>query len=445
MNVVKKEYVKILEWGFKLVYLLLALASFNVFLYDSPVQPLLVKVCLVMGGLLLFGRLCFFRDYLKTPGWLLLLLFCSSFLASMFANRQYGAFTADLKWLIWTGMLFFLLYVCDGERTTEEYKKEFNVFSHIIISYSFLASAISLYFLINGYQAKWYTTSGELMLAGFQWGRLWGVYTDPNYGGVFSVAAVLLCIYSFRTTKGWKKIPYTVTALLDCLYIVFSDSRTAVTALIAAGMFWTIFAAALRKNKKGLAVRIVAVILFAGLFAGSASHIKEQYREFMHADVGRREDLQNNVTNGRLDLWKSGVDVWKTKPVFGTGYNSFLPHTKENLPDTYAVKNAQGVFYVSLHNEFVNILVYHGIMGFGIFLAFGVRVLWFWLVNVGNTEEKDRDYMGVLVSCIFVVMVSMVFLLEGLHTNSPGTFILWSFAGYAIHYCTKKRKADIQE
>ena len=51
MKIIKKEYVKVLEWAFKIAYLLLGVATFNAFLYDSPVQPFLVDACLVLGGL----------------------------------------------------------------------------------------------------------------------------------------------------------------------------------------------------------------------------------------------------------------------------------------------------------------------------------------------------------------------------------------------------------
>lgn len=469
MKLIKKEYVKVLEWSFRLAYLLLGLASFNVFLYDSPIQPLLVKICLVMGFLTLAGRLVFFKSYLKTPYWLVLMLFCLSFLTTIAVNRQYGAAMADLKWLVWTGVLFFLLYLCDGDREQKDYKREFTVFSNIMIVYSFFASAVGLYLMSQLYHEKWYTTSGELMLAGFQWGRLWGVYTDPNYGAVFSVAAVLLSAYYFKTLKGWKKIPYAAVILMDYLYIIFSDSRTSEVAMVVSVTFWILFTAIHRKRKaKGLAISILAAALFAGVFVGGTSYVKSQYnaeiqkqinaidaakkekpnaqkkpvKKPINSQVGRAKDLQKDVSNGRLALWESGVEIWRTKPILGVGYNSFLPYVWQTVPETYAVNNSQGTTYISLHNEFVNILVYHGIVGFGIFMIFGILVIVNWIKAVKKIEDMDRDYMGVLVSCIIAIGVSMVFLLEGMHTNSPGTFILWTFLGYVMHYCTKIRKAD---
>lgn len=468
-----KSIVKALEWGFRLAYLLLGVASFHVFLYDSPVQPVLVKLCMVLGILTLAGRLLFFRSYISTPYWWVLALFCVSFLITIVVNRQYGAAGTDFKWLIWTGMLFFLLYMCDMDREINEYKKEFKVFSHILIICSFLSSAASLYLLSQFYHAKWYTASGELMLAGFQWGRLWGVYTDPNYGAVFSVVVILLCIYYCKILKTWRKIPYVIVIILNYGYIVFSDSRTAEVAMVVSVIFWILFTAVQKKeNIKGISICIIASVFFAVMFVGGTSYVKTQYnvkiqqqinamdaaekntanksnvnnntqnKSQTQQQVGRAADLQKDVTNGRLALWESGVEVWKNSPIFGVGYNSFIPYAIQNLPQTYAVNNSQGTNYVSMHNEFINILAYHGIVGLGIFLIFTVLVFVTWIKTVRKIKDEDRDYMVVLTACVLTIGVAMIFLLEGMHTNSPGTFILWTFTGYIMHYCTKIRKAE---
>lgn len=459
MRLIKKEYVKVLEWSFKIMYLFLGLATFNVFLYDSPVQPALVKICLILGGLTLLGRILCFRDYLKTPYWWILALFCLSFLLTMVVNRKYGAFFSDLKWLIWTGLLFFLLYVCDGKRKTEEYKREFAVLSHIVILYSVLAAVSSVILMFRLYHAMWYTAGGELMIAGFQWGRLWGSYTDPNYGSVFSVAAVLLCVYFFRQRKKWGKIPYGIAIVADCLYITFSDSRTGEVAMCAAASFWILYTLLWKKQGiKRILAGTITIAVFIGLFVGTtyliksecnekiqtqiqAEEVKQQQVQYTQQEsVGRQADLEKDVSNGRLALWESSVDIWKESPVLGTGYNSFLSFVREHVPQSYVINNSEGD-YVSLHNEYINILVYQGILGLGIFLTFGVLVVIRWIRKLPSVKMEDRDYVGVLTACVIVVLLAMVFLMEGLYTNSPGAFLLWTFLGYLMHYFSGKAEA----
>lgn len=464
MKIIKKEYVKYLEWAFKFSYLLLGIATFNSFLYDSPVQPMLVKLSLVLGVLTMLGRVVWWKSYIKMPYLWTLLLFCISFFITIISSRAYGQVEADLKWLIWTGILFLLLYTCDGEKEQNEYKKEFKTFSHVLIVCSAISSSISLYLMSQLYHKKWFTASGELLLSGFQWGRLWGVYTDPNYGSVLSVVVVLLCVYYFKINKKWKKIPYIVVIILNYLYIVFSDSRTAEVAMVVSVCFW-IFLNVFLRRKQGKEIIfsiIVAFVLSIGMIGGTSS-LKSQYNTEIqkqinamdkkenvqnnstptqNSQVGRKQDLVKDVTNGRFALWDSGVEVWKTSPIVGVGYNSFIPYVEKNLPNTYAINNSQGTKYVSLHNEFVNILVYQGVLGIGLFILFIIMAVRLWWKSLRNINPEDYDYFTVLSSCVLVIGVAMLFLLEGLYTNSPGTFILWSFTGYLMHYCKKVENVE---
>lgn len=454
MKVIKKTYVTYLEWTFKTAYLLLALATFNSFLYDSPVQPVLVKLCLILGILTLLGRALYFKDYIHTPYWGVLALFCVSFLISIAANRKYGTMTADMKWLVWTGFLFFLLYVCDGTKGKEFYKKEFGFFSHIIILYSSLAGILGLIQMQTFYHGKWYTQSHEMMLAGFHWGRLWGVYSDPNYGGVLSTIGILLCIYFLLIQKKWKKIPYAAGILVNYLYILFCDSRTAVVALVLSGIFWMLFTGIRYGwSWKKYAAGVMGAVLLALVFLGGGSQIKEDYAKKIDEQIkamdsqtskkvsgnqtGRKNDLKKDVSNGRLALWESGIEVWATSPVVGTGYNSFLPYAKEHTPDTYAVTSPQGG-YVSLHNEYLNILVYQGVLGFGILFIFAVLFVRRWIKQFKTFAKEDTYYIGVLCACVLTVGIAMMFLMEGMYTNSPGAFILWSFSGYLMHLTQEK-------
>lgn len=464
MRFIKKDYVRILEWSFKIAYLLLGLATFNAFLYSSPIQPLLVKLCLVLGILTLIGRLIFFRDYIKTPGWIVLALFCVSFLLSIFVNRSYGQAGADIKWLIWTGMLFFLLYVCDSSKSVQAYKKEFSVIAHIIIIYGALSAAAGLIMMKTLYYKVWLTGDGETMFAGFRWGRLWGIYTDPNYGGVLSTAAVLLCLYFILEKKGMiKKVIYGVLIVLNCGYIVFSDSRTSEICLIAALGFWGIYSAVTKKGSvKRRCIGLAAIAVFSAAFLGGAFYLKAEVstqvqkqmdvklkkelankpkqtlndQQTRH-DKSRKDDLKADVSNGRIALWTGGLEVWKTKPVLGTGYNSFLPYVKDKLPDSYLINNPQGE-YVSLHNTYLNILAYQGIVGFVIFFVFLILVLIRWWRGQASVKDGDRNYIAVLSACVLTAGISMVFLLDGLYTNSPGSFALWTFLGYLMHDTVKE-------
>lgn len=464
LKLIKKEYVTVLEWIFKISYLLLGLATFNSFLYGSSVQPVLVKICLVVGVLTLAGRILFFRDYIKTPFWIMLVLFCVSFFVTILVNRGYGQTMADFKWLIWTGMLFFLLYAYDTTKDMHFYEKEFSVLAHIMIIYGVIASLMGIGMMIGLYHDSWFTSEGEQMLAGFQWERLWGIYTDPNYGAVFSVVVILLCAYFSKKVRTWGKAVYIVAIVLNFLYLVFSDSRTGEVCMVVTVAFWFMYSAIFKwRMRKGILLGILTAAIFAVVFMGTTSYIKSQVNVNVQQQINkkvvankskkkispgkkksvRKADIQKDVSNGRFALWQSGVEIWKTKPILGTGYNSFLPYVKEKLPETYAVNNSQGE-YVSLHDTYLNVLVYQGLVGAVIFIMFGILVLKRWIQGISKIEENERDYIAVLTACVIAVSVAMVFILEGLYTNSPGSFILWTFLGYLMHGITRQYKDKIK-
>ena len=172
----------------------------------------------------------------------------------------------------------------------------------------------------------------------------------------------------------WKLL-YLAAIVVHYIYILFSDSRTAeVCMCVGAGIFLLFLFFQKQANWKGILAGILAAVVFAGVFVGVTSAAKAEYNTKIEAEikkadtqkasqekkneqkktqestttaqkteqkVGRSQDLQSDISNGRFELWASGLEVWKTKPITGTGYNSFLPYVREAIPDTYVVNNDQ--------------------------------------------------------------------------------------------------------
>ena len=368
MEKVKQNYEEIIEVIFKVCYLLLTLATFITVIYASPIQPLLVKASLVLGMVLILIRVVKIRKYAKMPCVILMVLFCVSFLLTTVMNRQYGI-TENGKWVIWTGIQFFALYVCDVERSEEKYRREFRILSHILIVCSSIAALASIAQLVQVYSQYITTADGEFIVTGYTWGRLWGVYTDPNYGAVISVISITLSLLFILQKKGLIRIAYIVSIILNFVYFVYSDSRTGE----------------------------IAIVVSVGLF------------------------------------------LWETSPVYGAGYSTFVPYAQEHTPDTYAVNNDQGN-YTSMHNTFFNALAFQGTIGAVLFVLIALRILTYVLIPVLKDQSDGSAELAAMLACTGAVVVSMMFLLEGIYTNSPGSFVLWTFTGYMVRFAYRKRR-----
>ena len=501
MEWIKKNYEETAELVFKICYFFLTMATFISYLYVSGFQPLMVKATILLGAALLLIRAVHIRKYAKMPCAILMVLFCASFLLTTVMNREYGI-TENGKWIIWTGIQFFALYVCDPERDRKRYIREFRILSHTIILCSMAAASASLVMLFRVYSSFITSADGEFIVTGYTWGRLWGVYTDPNYGAVFGVIAITLSLLFLLRKRGSVRILYGIGIFLNFLYIVYSDSRTGeITLLVSAGLFLILYLRRRVSTRKraarfGMAaggIICAAILMFGGiqiLKSGYGNYYssvmteraqqqaqKDQKSQTAQKDqkdqsqqsqqsqtqknqntqggteeavnntdttgntAARQQDIAQDISNGRFDLWKSAVEVWETSPVWGAGYSTFVPYARDHVPDTYAVNNDQGD-YTSMHNTFFNTLAFQGLLGAVLFVLIGLRILTYILLPVLKAGEEEADELSAMLACVCAVAVSMMFLLEGVYTNSPGSFVLWVFTGYMVQYAYQNRREE---
>ncbi len=439
------------EFIFRILFLCTALLTFNSFVYPTAVQPLFVKACVVLGILVLCGRALFYRDYIRTPGWWLFALFSLSFLVSIFVNRRYGVWFSDMKWVFWNGVMFFGLYVNDRTKSAAYYKKEFGVLSHIVIFYSAIAAVFGIAQMFSLYGEAVTTADSELILRGLQWERLWGVYTDPNYGAVLSVIAIFLALYYFFRSKMGLRILYVIGVLLNVLYVIFSDSRTAKVALCICAAVFIVFVCSRQrvwKRARRAVVSVLAFCLAAAVFVSCDHFLRAECNVKLQKLVDsenakkstgsgtkrptRAQNISQDVSNGRLSIWQSALEVWKESPMVGTGYNSVVPFAEEQVPDTYIVNNGDTP-YMSLHNAYLNVLVYQGIVGFVLMAAFAAVVARRVIVARKIMAQGDAFYFATLVIVILAAGIAAFFLAEIVYTISPVAVILWTFLGYLTH------------
>ena len=106
--------------------------------------------------------------------------------------------------------------------------------------------------------------NGVVVILGFLWNRLWGVYSDPNYGAVFSAITIIMSLYFYKDAKKPLKALYIINIILQICYIAFSDSRTGMVSLFCALLVY-VYLTALRSKKleakKAFARGVICVLL----------------------------------------------------------------------------------------------------------------------------------------------------------------------------------------
>ena len=446
---------------FKCIYFLLVLLSFNSLCALRSGMSYFSYAVALLGGFVVLFRLLNFKKYISARGIVWLVLFCGSYLLSTLLTRQYGLME-NIQALIWMVIQFFIVYTYNNSAPIEQDKKEIKILGWLFLGYTFLMAAAALVMLITDYNN--YRPAGDTaVISGFLWNRLWGLYTDPNYGAVFSIVSMVLSVAFYKASKKPIRAFLIVNIVFQGLYITFSDSRTALVALMA-----TVFAAAFllllrakKLEKQKVPVRaVISVALALVLAVGSAvtiavvqktgnelkilqyeynaKHKGDTENEVPDTIIGRTDsDINNDVSNRRFAIWQSGLEIFKTSPMTGITFRNYIPYAKENLPNTYIVHNDQGLF-PSMHNSFVDILVSQGILGFIIILCFIVSVLIVLLRGIFKTQGEIYRYNVFLLVSFIPILVSMMFYSETFYMNTGGAFLFWAFLGYLMHSLDRK-------
>ena len=140
-----------------------------------------------------------------------------------------------------------------------------------------------------------------------------------------------------------------------------------------------------------------------------------------------REDIQNgDLTNGRIEIWKEGLLIWKDNPVFGISYRNIAVYVREKLPDGYMTtrENELNTF----HNMFVDILVGQGLPGELIALAMAVVIMSraaAFFRNDGGEAGSARLWSCVPAVLVLTIGLSSLALTEIFYINTPTAVLFW--------------------
>jgi putative inorganic carbon (hco3(-)) transporter len=196
-------------------------------------------------------------------------------------------------------------------------------------------------------------------------GRDFSTYSDDireassmGYAGSNGLAAfeaqvvgLLLALAAFEKRFLWR-IGYYGLASFSAICLMYSLSRGGYIALLAGCLFLGLF-----KQRK--------LLIFLALFAFTwTSLVPGAVQQRVQMSYDQQTEALDNSAETRLTLWEGALDVFRTSPIIGTGF------------DTYAymelTKRTDGVqgYYEDTHNIFVKVLVETGILGLLIFLWF---------------------------------------------------------------------------
>lgn len=438
-----------LETTFKIAYIVHLLLAFNGLINTTPVIKVSLAITVLLGAVVGIIKLLDYKKYVKNKNFWILNFFICSYILSMVLNVKYG-FMDGAQGLIWLAAEVWILYLCDSKK---DLKKEFSLLANVIIAVVTIYNSISFGMFLIGYSVKM-LIDDRMRFIGFHWGRLWGVYNDPNHGAIIASLVVLLALY-FCITKSEKRKRYVFSIVMQVMYIFLSDSRTGIlclgigTALVFALVYLKKkFTEIKAKNvfvSLGVFVSIIVAILLikepvqivmgeistytAGIYVDM---ITDGTGEKQEIEVGREEEeVSSDPSNRRFEIWKSGFELFSTKPITGISWSNIVSYAEQELPDTYLVNNDLQNFS-SCHNMFIDVLVGQGLLGVILLLGLVVNSLIYMIKSLKNIQEQDMILTIVLFAILIISVFASMLISSILYVNSPESYIFWMSFGYIM-------------
>ena len=339
--------------------------------------------------------------------------FLASFVISALFSIRYGIMEKRSGFYLLT-LQFCCLYLYDKNTPFEALKKDLSLFALVFVVYTLVASAIGLHMGFAQWQDGFEVDFMKRNILGMFQGRLFGLYSDPNYGAVYAIISILFSwwLWLVKRRKGYLALAI-VNALIHFTFLSLTGSRTGVYGAMAL-VFVLGFLLFVRFFKEGRikigrpCIRTVSSVLLSGLLAlgvyGGVKVVEQVYlklspvvqeklpfpleRNFLAKRVdiyespatieqkenpskktitngigedkiglGARVDVKgDDVSNGRLSIWRSGLEVFKLSPLVGVSHRHILDFATENLPDSFIVQEG----FSTMHNVFVDVLELQG-------------------------------------------------------------------------------------
>ncbi|MBQ8804708.1 MAG: O-antigen ligase family protein [Tyzzerella sp.] len=448
---VKETYINVL---FKIVYLVHLFLSLLVYTAGNKISLILLLICGVIIGVY---RIVHIKEYLKFHSVLILTAFMISYIISNLIFVRYGVME-QFQMLVWMGFQFFLLYTINLENKVSDIYKEMKIVFYTMIVLSTVVSAIGLGTMLANYATVVKSIDGRLFLTGLTpWGRLYGIYNEINYASVFTLVCIFLSHMLLKqNNKLTVKVCLVCSNVIQILFIIFGQSRTAQVCIVMASVVLLICKTLEDVNKKNIIKNsviglIVVVISFGGFpkvvtlynsidFDLSSSidtdETEQDSQEDPKIEMGRDDILTGDISNRRFDLWRSSLDFIKNEPIVGVGNRNIVAYAEEYLPNTYLIANDSGA-YDAFHNTVVDVAVSQGIVGILILLILVFCILKFIVGRWKCLNDKDKHICSYLLAIEVMIAGSAMFLSHIFYVNILTTYCFWLILGYLIFLLSK--------
>ncbi len=246
-------------------------------------------------------------------------------------------------------------------------------------------------------------------------GRVFSFLGNPSYLGQFMLLNILLSGYLFSIAKNIKtQTFYFIVAFLFFIVLLVSGTRTALFGLMISILILSIkyFKVLLQIIKKHKFLYIVSILTSVFLFFILAND------RFAFSNIAFRS------LDSRFEIWKGALSLIKKKFFLGYGGETFYIYFPEIITKKFlSLEENINITADKLHNESLEILFSHGLLGLTIYILVILYILKLFfksknklvvalsLLIIANTIQNQLSFpditINVLVAFCYAALISM--------------------------------------
>lgn len=212
---------------------------------------------------------------------------------------------------------------------------------------------------------------------------------NPNNLSAYSILAIFITLSLLIKSKNKKsKVLYALLIVLLIINIIFSQSRSALLAIVFGFLLFAIL-----WNRKLL---IISILIPLALFIIPQSRVR--FLQIFDAS-------QNS---SRFNIWEITKLMIKDNLLFGVGYENFSINYPKYVVNNPSYSIGEGYIALHPHNIFLKLQVELGVLGsiiFILFLFFVILILY--KLSKSNSETKILA-IGLSTSFITFILMNLI-------------------------------------
>ncbi|HFN6947463.1 O-antigen ligase family protein, partial [Enterococcus faecium] len=241
---------------------------------------------------------------------------------------------------------------------------------------------------------------------------------------------------------------FAINIFIQFSFIALSGSRTTLVCLLIATFVFSFFTSYssrfLKTNtlKRWLTALVVGLLSIIAMYYvtditaqawAHVPHITEIKKDISDSsgttssnkvDLKRPDTDGGDVSNLRFGLWKSAIEIFKSKPISGGSPGYYIEYAHDKLPYTLMGKDT-----LTAHNFIFLVMAATGGLGLLTLLTF-LFIQCFKTLRYCFTQPnlvKDKHFFAILM--ILTIAVSALFITELILVSTIGSFIFWGYLG----------------